>query len=208
MSCCQMIVAAVRAGINHSKCLCFSGGCGGRQREKSWLCSYMGLGRGRSLLEKKLNLCVVLSPPVREKDDKYKTWMPKFLIPKEDKDQRKSSVDVERSWFLFCIFPCCLALYKHLLSRCRSGMPLIAQAFCVPLLLLQSLFPLNSAFRKLCRQTSWGQNKLLSELCASEGYPEGVSLKLYCVFPLSWEEKMLLAVSSAAFLPWSVPFLL
>ncbi|NXN32218.1 FYB2 protein, partial [Nycticryphes semicollaris] len=37
----------------------------------------------------------------REKDDKYKTWMPKFLTAKEDKDQRKSSDDVQRSWFPF-----------------------------------------------------------------------------------------------------------
>ncbi|KAM6397981.1 LOW QUALITY PROTEIN: FYN-binding protein 2 [Pluvialis apricaria] len=35
----------------------------------------------------------------REKDDKYKTWMTKFLTAKEDKDQRKSSDDVERSIF-------------------------------------------------------------------------------------------------------------
>ncbi|KFW09920.1 Uncharacterized protein C1orf168, partial [Fulmarus glacialis] len=35
----------------------------------------------------------------REKDDKYKTWMPKFLMAKEDKDQRKSSDDVERNIF-------------------------------------------------------------------------------------------------------------
>uniref|UniRef100_A0A8C6NDT9 Uncharacterized protein n=1 Tax=Melopsittacus undulatus TaxID=13146 RepID=A0A8C6NDT9_MELUD len=33
----------------------------------------------------------------REKDAKYKPWMPKFLMAKEDKDQRKSSGDVERS---------------------------------------------------------------------------------------------------------------
>ncbi|XP_074008636.1 FYN-binding protein 2 [Numenius arquata] len=36
---------------------------------------------------------------LREKDDKYKTWMPKFLMAKEDKDQRKSSDDVERKIF-------------------------------------------------------------------------------------------------------------
>ncbi|NWQ97120.1 FYB2 protein, partial [Burhinus bistriatus] len=35
----------------------------------------------------------------REKDDKYKTWMAKFLTAKEDKDQRKSSNDVERNIF-------------------------------------------------------------------------------------------------------------
>ncbi|NXI49811.1 FYB2 protein, partial [Chloroceryle aenea] len=35
----------------------------------------------------------------REKDDKSKAWMPKFLIAKENKDQRKSSDDVERSIF-------------------------------------------------------------------------------------------------------------
>lgn len=35
----------------------------------------------------------------REKDDKYKTWMPKFLMAKEDKDRRKSSDDVERNIF-------------------------------------------------------------------------------------------------------------
>ncbi|XP_026709361.1 FYN-binding protein 2 isoform X1 [Athene cunicularia] len=35
----------------------------------------------------------------REKDDKYKTWMPKFLMVKEEKDQRKSSNDVERNIF-------------------------------------------------------------------------------------------------------------
>ncbi|XP_030350945.1 FYN-binding protein 2 isoform X2 [Strigops habroptila] len=35
----------------------------------------------------------------REKDDKYKPWMPKFLMAKEDKDQRKSSNDVERNIF-------------------------------------------------------------------------------------------------------------
>ncbi|KAM7107516.1 FYN-binding protein 2 [Ciconia maguari] len=34
----------------------------------------------------------------REKD-KYKTWMPKFLMAKEEKDQRKSSNDVERNTF-------------------------------------------------------------------------------------------------------------
>ncbi|NWS73240.1 FYB2 protein, partial [Crotophaga sulcirostris] len=33
----------------------------------------------------------------REKDNKYKTWMPKFLMAKDDKDQRKSSDDMERS---------------------------------------------------------------------------------------------------------------
>ncbi|PKU32440.1 hypothetical protein llap_17256 [Limosa lapponica baueri] len=36
---------------------------------------------------------------LREKDDKYKTWMRKFLPAKEDKDQRKSSDDVERKIF-------------------------------------------------------------------------------------------------------------
>ncbi|XP_052658347.1 FYN-binding protein 2 isoform X2 [Harpia harpyja] len=36
---------------------------------------------------------------MREKDDKYKTWMPKFLMAKEDKDKRKSSNDVERNIF-------------------------------------------------------------------------------------------------------------
>ncbi|NXG79111.1 FYB2 protein, partial [Baryphthengus martii] len=36
---------------------------------------------------------------MREKDDKPKTWLPKFLIAKENKDQRKSSDDVERSIF-------------------------------------------------------------------------------------------------------------
>ncbi|KAM6415371.1 FYN-binding protein 2 [Rhynochetos jubatus] len=35
----------------------------------------------------------------REKDEKYKTWMPKFLMAKEDKDWRKSSDDVERNIF-------------------------------------------------------------------------------------------------------------
>ncbi|KFQ14686.1 Uncharacterized protein C1orf168, partial [Leptosomus discolor] len=35
----------------------------------------------------------------REKDDKYKTWLPKFLMAKEDQDQRKSSDDVERNIF-------------------------------------------------------------------------------------------------------------
>ncbi|XP_074689278.1 FYN-binding protein 2 isoform X2 [Strix aluco] len=35
----------------------------------------------------------------REKDDKYKTWMPKFLMVKEEKDQRKSSNNVERNIF-------------------------------------------------------------------------------------------------------------
>ncbi|XP_014794625.1 PREDICTED: uncharacterized protein C1orf168 homolog isoform X2 [Calidris pugnax] len=35
----------------------------------------------------------------REKDDKYKTWRPKFLLAREDKDQRKSSDDVERKIF-------------------------------------------------------------------------------------------------------------
>ncbi|NXW58850.1 FYB2 protein, partial [Eurystomus gularis] len=35
----------------------------------------------------------------REKDGKSKAWMPKFLIAKEHKDQRKSSDDVERSIF-------------------------------------------------------------------------------------------------------------
>ncbi|KAM6264316.1 FYN-binding protein 2 isoform 3-T3 [Spheniscus humboldti] len=38
---------------------------------------------------------------LREKDDKHKTWMPKFLMAKEDKDQRKSSGDVERNIFKF-----------------------------------------------------------------------------------------------------------
>ncbi|NWH62820.1 FYB2 protein, partial [Geococcyx californianus] len=37
----------------------------------------------------------------REKDNKCKTWMPKFLMAKDDKDQRKSSNDVERSIFKF-----------------------------------------------------------------------------------------------------------
>ncbi|NXC11983.1 FYB2 protein, partial [Corythaeola cristata] len=31
--------------------------------------------------------------------DKYKTWMPKFLVVKKDKDQRKSSDNVERNIF-------------------------------------------------------------------------------------------------------------
>ncbi|EOB00383.1 Uncharacterized protein C1orf168, partial [Anas platyrhynchos] len=33
----------------------------------------------------------------REKDDKYKTWMPKFLMSRDEKDRRKSSDDVDRS---------------------------------------------------------------------------------------------------------------
>ncbi|NXK85029.1 FYB2 protein, partial [Amazona guildingii] len=37
----------------------------------------------------------------REKDDKYKPWMPKFLMAKENKDQRKSSSDAERNIFKF-----------------------------------------------------------------------------------------------------------
>ncbi|NWX12692.1 FYB2 protein, partial [Aegotheles bennettii] len=32
----------------------------------------------------------------REKDDKYKNWMPKLRMAKEHMDQRKSSIDVER----------------------------------------------------------------------------------------------------------------
>uniref|UniRef100_A0A8C9L5M1 FYN-binding protein 2 n=1 Tax=Pavo cristatus TaxID=9049 RepID=A0A8C9L5M1_PAVCR len=36
---------------------------------------------------------------LREKDDKYKPWMPKFLMAKEAKDRRRSSGDVERSIF-------------------------------------------------------------------------------------------------------------
>ncbi|XP_027636237.2 FYN-binding protein 2 isoform X2 [Falco peregrinus] len=36
---------------------------------------------------------------LREKDDKYKTWMPKFLMAKDSKDQRRSSDDVERNIF-------------------------------------------------------------------------------------------------------------
>lgn len=55
--------------------------------------------------DKNLNFCVVFSPPLREKDDKYRTWMPTFLIAKEDKDQRKSGSNMERSWFSFCGFP-------------------------------------------------------------------------------------------------------
>ncbi|XP_065594404.1 FYN-binding protein 2 isoform X2 [Cyrtonyx montezumae] len=35
----------------------------------------------------------------REKDDKYKMWMPKFLMGKEAKDRWRSSDDVERSIF-------------------------------------------------------------------------------------------------------------
>ncbi|XP_072199718.1 FYN-binding protein 2 isoform X3 [Excalfactoria chinensis] len=35
----------------------------------------------------------------REKDDKYKTWMTKFLMAKEAKDRRRSSDSVERSIF-------------------------------------------------------------------------------------------------------------
>ncbi|XP_042674891.1 FYN-binding protein 2 isoform X2 [Centrocercus urophasianus] len=37
----------------------------------------------------------------REKDDKCKTWMPKFLMAKEVKDRRRSSDDVERTIFKF-----------------------------------------------------------------------------------------------------------
>ncbi|XP_010714383.1 FYN-binding protein 2 isoform X2 [Meleagris gallopavo] len=37
----------------------------------------------------------------REKDDKHKSWMPKFLMAKEAKDRRRSSDDVERSIFKF-----------------------------------------------------------------------------------------------------------
>ncbi|KAM6124151.1 LOW QUALITY PROTEIN: FYN-binding protein 2 [Pterocles gutturalis] len=35
----------------------------------------------------------------REKNEKYKTWIPRFLMAKEEKDQRKSSDDVERNFF-------------------------------------------------------------------------------------------------------------
>ncbi|XP_035189147.1 FYN-binding protein 2 isoform X2 [Oxyura jamaicensis] len=35
----------------------------------------------------------------REKDDKYKTWMPKFLMSRDEKDRRKSCDDVDRSIF-------------------------------------------------------------------------------------------------------------
>ncbi|XP_062437206.1 FYN-binding protein 2 isoform X2 [Rhea pennata] len=34
---------------------------------------------------------------LREKEDRYRNWKPKFLMSKEDKDRRKSSEDVERS---------------------------------------------------------------------------------------------------------------
>ncbi|NXG13494.1 FYB2 protein, partial [Grallaria varia] len=37
----------------------------------------------------------------REKDDKYKSWMPKFRMAKEYKDKRKSIDDVERNIFKF-----------------------------------------------------------------------------------------------------------
>ncbi|NWQ66263.1 FYB2 protein, partial [Neopipo cinnamomea] len=37
----------------------------------------------------------------REKDDKYKIWMPKLRVVQEYKDKRKSIVDVERNIFKF-----------------------------------------------------------------------------------------------------------
>ncbi|XP_071666295.1 FYN-binding protein 2 isoform X3 [Patagioenas fasciata] len=36
---------------------------------------------------------------LREKDDKYRTWMPTFLMAKEDKDQRKSGSNMGRNIF-------------------------------------------------------------------------------------------------------------
>lgn len=89
-------MAAARAGINHSKCLRFSGGCGGRQRKIMTLQLHR-FGERTQGAGKNLNFCVVFSPPLREKDDKYRTWMPTFLIAKEDKDQRKSGSNMERS---------------------------------------------------------------------------------------------------------------
>lgn len=41
----------------------------------------------------------------REKDDKYKTWMPKFLMSRDEKDRRKSSDDVDRSLLALSVFP-------------------------------------------------------------------------------------------------------
>ncbi|KAM9283139.1 FYN-binding protein 2 [Morus bassanus] len=41
----------------------------------------------------------VVQRELREKDNKYKTWMPNFRMAKEDKDQRKRSNNVERNIF-------------------------------------------------------------------------------------------------------------
>lgn len=207
MSCCQMIVVAVRAGINCNKCLRFSGGCGVRQREKSWLCRYTGLGRGHSLLEN-LNFCVALSPPLREKDDKHKTWMPKFLMAKEDKDQRKSSGDVERSWFSFCVFPCCQTLYACLWSHLQEwDAPDWAHILCW--LLLHGPFPLNPAFRRLCRRYLEGKtNSWIWALCERAGDTLRVSSWSCIVSSHLANKKVLLAIHLAAFLPCSGPFLL
>lgn len=68
----------------------------GGEREKNHNFVGTGVWAGDAVCRKILNFCVALSPPLREKD-KHKTWMPKFLTAKEEKDQRKSSDDVERS---------------------------------------------------------------------------------------------------------------
>ena len=124
--------------------------------------------------KKTLNFCVALSPPLREKDDKYKTWMPKFLMAKEDKDQRKSSDDVERSWFSFCVFPCCLTSYAHLLSRLQErDAPDCTNILC--LAAAPGSFPFEPRFQEILQKMSWGQNKLLDLSCMQAGYALRVS---------------------------------
>lgn len=172
MSCCQMIVAAARAGINRSKCLHFSGGCGGRQREKLRLCRYTGLGRGHGLLEKTW-ISVWLFPLLSErrttstKPGCQNFWWQKRIRTKERAAMMWKGLDFH-------------SVFSHVVQLhmcaswviCRSGTPLIVQTFCV-WLLLEGPFALNPGFRKLCRKYLKGKTNSWIWAVCSWGIPWG-----------------------------------
>lgn len=108
---CQMMVEAVCASTKRAH-VCVWVGAGRRQGKIMALYS-LSLGRGCVLLAKpELVQCFSL-PPLREKDDKCKTWMPKFLMAKEVKDRRRSSDDVERSLWVLYVSP----MFNAVLNR-------------------------------------------------------------------------------------------
>lgn len=100
---CQMMVAAACTSTKRAHVCVWVGA--GVEGGKNHGFVQPGFGEGTHPVAKpELVRCFSL-PPLREKDDKHKTWMPKFLMAKEAKDRRKSSDDVERSLLVLYVSP-------------------------------------------------------------------------------------------------------
>lgn len=187
------------------------GDVGGGREGKIVALYQLGFEEGTCPAAKPQFVWLFLLPPLREKDDKYKTWMPKFLMSRDEKDRRKSSDDVDRSLLALSVFPV-LSDFVWGVSwcgsqvTCRSRMPLLKQTLvfgcCSRVLLLwtQLLETLWKVF--------WRQNKFLDLSCVQVEDTLRVS-SWRCMWSSCLDEtkKVFLAMHWAAFLLCSAPFL-